>query len=336
MFQGRPPGPHQILAAASPNGGEIGVADDAAVEDPDPTRLAVLALDHPHHRFERGHIGTVAVKCFVAEGEAVDIDDHGQDDLQAIGPMIATIAAPHHRILRRGAFHVTAREVVQQDVELRREQLAVARREMALECGLLRQQVIQRAIEPGVIDRALGNMQQIVERRRRIPPLFNGQLASGRAESIDREDRGDARPRHVGGDRIQPRLEELVQPQLPPERQAEQRGPQLPRPLQPDTVDQDVGDLRVISGRREVRGKQFQLVPFAGVVEDLDRLQPPRLRRVIQLAEMTQRPLPRSIRRAHRFDERPIGVPLAIFVTVMRTQKHAGRWSHARSPAARG
>ena len=36
-----------------------------------------------------------------------------------------------------------------------------------------------------------------------------------------------------------------------------------------------------------------------------------------------------AVRRAHRFDERPVGVPLAIFVTVMRTQKHAGRWSHA-------
>ena len=132
------------------------------------------------------------------------------------------------------------------------------------------------------------------------------------------------------------RLEELVQPQLAPERQPEQRGPQLPRPLQPDALDQDLRDLRIVGGRRDVRGKQFQLVPFAGVVEDLDRLQPPRLRRIIQLAEMTERPLARTIRRAHRFDERPIGVPLAIFVPMMRTQKHWRRWSHARSPAARG
>ena len=100
------------------------------------------------------------------------------------GPMIAAIPAVHHRILRRGAFDVTAGEVVQQDVELRREQLAVARREMALERGLLRQQVIERAIEPTVVDRALGNMQQIVERRRRIPALFNAPARS-RARRAD-------------------------------------------------------------------------------------------------------------------------------------------------------
>ena len=66
------------------------------------------------------------------------MDDHGEDDLQAIGPMITAIAAAHHWILLGGAFDVTAREVVQQDVELRREQLAVARRKWrsrAVLCG---------------------------------------------------------------------------------------------------------------------------------------------------------------------------------------------------------
>ena len=250
--------------------------------------------------------------------------------------MIAAIPAVHHRILRRGAFDITAREVVQQDVELRREQLAVARREMALERGLLRQQVIERAIEATVIDRALGHMQQVVQRGRRIPALFNRQLAPGRTQPIDREDRGDARPRHVGRGRIHPRLEEGVEAQLAPERQSKQRRPQLPCPLQPDPLDQDLGDLRVIRGRRDVRGKQFQLVPFAGVVEDVDRLQPPRLCRIIQLAEMTERPLAGAIRRAHRFDERPVGVPFAIFLPMIGAEKHWRRWSHARSPAARG
>jgi hypothetical protein len=80
----------------------------------------------------------------------------------------------------------------------------------------------------------------------------------------------------------------------------------------------------------------FQLVSFAGVIEDVDRLQPPRLRRIIQLAEMTERPLAWAIRRAHRFDKRPIGVPLAIFLAMIGAEKHRRRWSHARSPAARG
>ena len=78
------------------------------------------------------------------------------------------------------------------------------------------------------------------------------------------------------------------------------------------------------------------LVALAGVVEDVDRFQPPRLRRIIQLAEMTERPLAGAIRRAHRFDKRPVGVPLAIFLAMIGAKKHWRRWSHARSPAARG
>ena len=123
-----------------------------------PTRRPVRAFDHPHHGLEAGHIGAVAGKGFVAQGTTLDIHDHGEDDRQAIRPMITAVPAAHHRILGRGAFDVAAREVVQHDVELRREQLAVARGEMALERGLVRQHVIERAIQPAVVNRPVGNM----------------------------------------------------------------------------------------------------------------------------------------------------------------------------------
>ena len=137
-----------------------------------------------------------------------------------ISSMIAAIPATHHRILERRTFDVTAREIVQQDVKLRREQLAVARGEMALQRRLVRQEVIEGAIQPAVVDRPVWNVQQIVERRRRIPPLFNRQLAPGRAEPVDREDRDDARPRDVSGRIVQAGGEERVQSQLVPERPA--------------------------------------------------------------------------------------------------------------------
>jgi hypothetical protein len=78
------------------------------------------------------------------------------------------------------------------------------------------------------------------------------------------------------------------------------------------------------------------LVSFSILLEDVDGLQPPPLRGVIQLAQMTQRPLPRPIRRADRFDQRPVGVALPVFVAMMGAQEHGDRWSHARSPATRG
>ena len=77
------------------------------------------------------------------------------------------------------------------------------------------------------------------------------------------------------------RLEELVQAQLVPERQTKQRGSQLPRPFQAHALDQPLGHLGIIRRRGDVGRKQFQLVPFTGLVEDFDRLQPSRLGRVI-------------------------------------------------------
>ena len=51
--------------------------------------------------------------------------------------MIAAIAPPQHRVLRGGPFHIAARQVIEQDVELRGKQLAVARGEMPLERRLV-------------------------------------------------------------------------------------------------------------------------------------------------------------------------------------------------------
>ena len=107
--------------------------------------------------------------------------------------------------------------------------------------------------------------------------------------------------------------------------QPEQCGPQLPRPLQPHPLDQHLGHLRIVGWRGDLRWKQFQLMPFAGLVEDLDRLQPPRLRRVIQLAEMAERPLAWPIGGADRFNQRPIRVPLAILIPMMRTRRNMRR-----------
>jgi hypothetical protein len=207
---------------------------------------------------------------------------------------------------------------------------------MPLKRRLVWQDLIECPIESAVIDLALGNVQQVVEGGGRIPAFFDRQLAAGRAEPIDREHRGDPRPRHVRGLVIAVRLEEVIQLQLAPARQAQQARAQLPRPFQPHALDQYLRHLRIVRGRRDVRGKPFQLVALTGLVEDLDRLQPPRLRRAIQLAEMTHRPLTRTIRRADRFHQRPVRVALAILVAMMGAQEHGARWSHARSPATRG
>ena len=72
-----------------------------------------------------------------------------------------------------------------------------------------------------------------------------------------------------------------------------------------------------------MRGEEFQLLGFALFIEDLDGGQPARLRGAVQLAQVAQGFLTRPIRRAHGFDQRPIGVVLAVLLATVRPQKHS-------------
>jgi hypothetical protein len=68
--------------------------------------------------------------------------------------------------------------------------------------------------------------------------------------------------------------------------------------------------------------KQFQFLGFALLVKDLDALQPPGLRRSVQLLQVAERSLARSVNGSHRLDQGPVGVILTVLVALMRPQKH--------------
>src|SRR5712671_2360391 len=72
-----------------------------------------------------------------------------------------------------------------------------------------------------------------------------------------------------------------------------------------------------------MRGEELQLLRFTLFIENFDRCQPAGRRRTVQLAQIAESFLSRAIRRAHRFDQRPIGVILAILATMVRPQKHS-------------
>ena len=81
--------------------------------------------------------------------------------------------------------------------------------------------------------------------------------------------------------------------------------------------------LRIVRRRLHMRGEEFQLLGFTLFIEDLNRGQPARLRGAVQLAQVAQSFLARTIGRAHSFDQRPIGVLLAVLATMVRPQKHS-------------
>jgi hypothetical protein len=80
-----------------------------------------------------------------------------------------------------------------------------------LQLRLVRQHAVQTAVETRVVDLAFFDPQQIVECGGWIPALLDGQFAARRAQPIDRQQRGHARPRHIGGFAIDGLLEEAIQ-----------------------------------------------------------------------------------------------------------------------------
>ncbi len=119
-------------------------------------------------------------------------------------------------------------------------------------------------------------------------------------------------------------IEETVQFQSPPQLQSQVTGAELSRPFQPHPMDQDACHLRIVRWHLRMRREQFQLTRFAVLIEDLHCLQPARMIRTVQLTQMADRSLSWTIRCAYRFHQRPIGVLLAVFAAMVRTQKHSG------------
>ena len=80
-----------------------------------------------------------------------------------------------------------------------------------------------------------------------------------------------------------------------PQFQSQKAGAELPCSFQPHLVQQHARDLRIVGRRLHMRREQLQLLRFALFIEDLDGFQPARLRRTVQLAQITERLLPRTI-----------------------------------------
>src|SRR5581483_5817241 len=308
---------HQVLAAAFPDRREILIAHDAAIHYPDAPRLAVFALHHAQNRFHRRYVRPVAVESLITERETLAVDDQRDYHLFTVRTMIARVTAPHHRILLRRTFHIRARQIVEQHVELGAEQLAVALLEMLLQLRFVRQNPVQATVQPRVVDLAFFNPQQIIQRSGWIPALFNRQFAARRAQPVDRQHRRYSRPRHVCLMLIHRLPEKAVQTQTLPQFQTEPTGTELPRPLQSHFVQQHPRHLRIVGRHLDVRWKQLQLLRLSLLVEDFDGLQPPRLGGIVQLTEITERSLPRTVRRPHGLDQRPVRVILAVLLAAV-------------------
>src|SRR5438094_8340030 len=110
---------HQILPAALADRRQVFLTHDTPIEYPDPARLPIFALHHAQDGFHRRDVGAVAVERLIAERKTFAVDDQGDDHLLAVGTMVARIASPHHRLVLCRSFHIGARQIVEQHIELR-------------------------------------------------------------------------------------------------------------------------------------------------------------------------------------------------------------------------
>jgi hypothetical protein len=115
-------------------------------------------------------------------------------------------------------------------------------------------------------------------------------------------------------------FEEAIQFELLPYFQPEKTGAELSCSFQPHFAEQHARHLRIVRWRLYMRGKELELLRFALLVENLDGGQPARLRGTVQLTQIAESLLTRTIGGTHRFDQRPVRVILAAMV---RPQKHS-------------
>ena len=210
--------PRQILGAGH-----------AAIGDPDAAQHAMPGLHGGHDRLQGPRIVGVAGEHLVAQREAVEGHHQGDAHLLAVGAVIAGIAALRLRVGRRLALEIGARDVIEQHFVLNREQLAAALRQMRFQRRLVREQMIEAAIEPILVDLLIAKLQQIAKRRAPVPVLGNVQFARRLAEPRRHQHRRHLRPGDAFLAGRQQSLAQLLKPHAAPQRQRQIHIAELPR-----------------------------------------------------------------------------------------------------------
>ena len=143
------------------------------------------------------HIGAVAGKHLEAERQALRRADQADADLLIATALVARVAALGLGIAPGLTFKIRARHIVEQKLEAHAEPLAVTRHQVSAQRVLVRAELIERAVEPVVVDRGGGHAEQVLQRGGLIPVLGHAEFGALRAKPRDREQRRRVRPAHL-------------------------------------------------------------------------------------------------------------------------------------------
>ncbi len=258
----------------------------------------------------------IAGEHLVAQGKAVEGHDQRDAHLLAVGAMIARVAALRLRVGFGLAFEIRARDVVEQHFVLDRKQLAAALRQMRFERGLVREQMIEPAIEPILVDLLIAKLQQIAKRRAAIPVLGNVQLARRLAEPRRHQHGRHLRPGDaLLADRKQP-LAQILKPHPAPQRQRQIHIAKLTRALDANALQPH--------RHRQISAAVVEQLRLLGRADQTPR-QRPRLDAtvLIELAEMRHRLLNDATTNTNAAHQAPIAMNLAVLLANRVAQIHA-------------
>jgi hypothetical protein len=125
------------------------VGRNAAIHHPDALGLAILVFDFLQEAAQRRVVGGIAGQDFIRQRKALGRHDQGDHHLHAITALVAAVAVTALVVLviRRVRFEIGAGQVVEQNLEAGAKQILPALPQVAEQCGLVRQHLVQAAIQ---------------------------------------------------------------------------------------------------------------------------------------------------------------------------------------------
>lgn len=322
---------------ARPHLGEHLLGRNAAIHHPNALGLAVLCFDLREKISERCLVRGVARQHLVSEWKTLRCDHQRDHHLHAIGPLVAAVAkAPFAAVaFRRIAFEIRARQIIEQHLETRAEEIAPSLLQVGKKRPLVLKQLVQTAIERVLFHQGKVAPEQIAHRALLKPEPMQAPLAARIDEPVTHQRLQDVAPASSLAAVGQPLDPERLEPELRVELAGQPARAPLPWPMQLHRLEPHLHPeaLRV---RRHltVRGKKRQRPRgLAQRIKRLDRATPRRALAVIDLAQIEHRALhDLAARAAPVLDDRPVAMRLAVFAAPIAFEEHDRERSSAKTP----
>jgi hypothetical protein len=220
---------HRCVSAT--HRGETVLGRDTAVHDPNALGLAILLFDLGEEVLQRGLVAGVARQDLVGQGKALRGHDQGDDNLDAIGALVTTVAVLAFAVLRRLAFEIGAGQIVEQHIEADIEQHPPALLQRGEQRLVVRQQLVQTAIKGLALGDGEVLAEQISHGAAIEPIAVQSPLAARINEPIGDQGFQHVQPARPLATRGQMRLPESIQTKLTPKLASE-----------PARINEPIGD----------------------------------------------------------------------------------------------